>query len=175
MRSADRVRFSGVAGFLLSAVLFCTMAAAQGLTFPKDRVLITTPSGGAVTYDVEVANTPQTREVGLMHRLSVPEGTGMLFDFADVHLPERHVTMWMKNTHVSLDMLFIRASGHIARIEASTVPHSLTFIESRDLVRYVLELPAGEAARHGLRAGDCVRVLSAPATCHVAPSSLSVR
>lgn len=142
--------------FAIAALFPVSGVAAQEALFHKGQVRIVMAGGQSVTFDAEIANTPQSREIGLMHRLSLPQGTGMLFDFAENNKSERFVTMWMKNTHVPLDMLFVKASGHVWRIEPSTVPHSLAFIESGQPVRYVFEIGAGEAARIGVRAGDCV-------------------
>ena len=85
-----------------------------------------------------------------MFRRTLAPDAGMLFDFER----EQMVSMWMKNTYLSLDMLFVRADGIIHRIEASTEPLSERSISSGAPVRAVLELNAGTAARLGLRPGD---------------------
>lgn len=107
---------------------------------------------GVVVLEVEVARTPQQRETGLMFRKSMPERQGMLFDF-DTPQP---VYMWMKNTYIPLDMVFIRNNGTIARIEAMTTPFSEATISSGEPVRAVLELNGGAAQRLGIAAGDRV-------------------
>ena len=76
----------------------------------------------------------------------------MLFDFGN----PQPVSMWMKNTYISLDMLFIRSDGSIAYVAENTVPQSLDVIGVREPVRGVLELAGGTAKRMGLRAGDLV-------------------
>lgn len=87
-----------------------------------------------------------------MFRKSVPEGTGMLFDFGK----EREVRMWMKNTPVSLDMIFIRGDGTIARIAEHTKPYSEAIISSGPPVQGVLEVVAGTARKYGIAVGDKV-------------------
>ena len=105
---------------------------------------------GVHPFMVEIATTEEERERGLMYRKSVPEGTGMLFDFDR----EREVIMWMKNTYVSLDMIFIRADGTIARIAENTTPLSEAHINSGPPVKGVLEVAAGTARKYGISVGD---------------------
>jgi uncharacterized membrane protein (UPF0127 family) len=101
---------------------------------------------------VEVARNDADRAQGLMFRRSMPADQGMLFDFGRVE----PVSMWMQNTYLSLDMLFIRPEGTIARIAANTEPLSTRTISSGEPVLAVLELNAGTAARLGIKAGDRV-------------------
>ncbi|VUD70157.1 hypothetical protein MET9862_00720 [Methylobacterium symbioticum] len=103
-------------------------------------------------FSVEVMRTDADRSRGLMYRRSMAADHGMLFDFERTE----PVSMWMKNTYLSLDMLFIRADGLIARIAAETEPLSTAIIPSGEPVLAVLELNAGTAARLGLRTGDRV-------------------
>src|SRR5262249_56848075 len=98
---------------------------------------------------VELAVSDAEREKGLMFRKEVPEGYGMLFDFKK----DQQVTMWMKNTYVSLDMIFIRNDGRIARIAESTEPESEKIIPSGAPVRAVLEVVAGTARKLGSAPG----------------------
>jgi uncharacterized membrane protein (UPF0127 family) len=105
---------------------------------------------GVHTFAVELAQTDAQRQQGLMYRKSLPEGQGMLFDFA----PPHEVTMWMKNTYVSLDMIFIRADGRIHRIAENTTPQSEATISSRGPVVAVLEVVAGTAKKLGIAPGD---------------------
>lgn len=107
---------------------------------------------GAVDLAVEVAETPEQQARGLMYRQSLAPGAGMLFDFG----PSRVVTMWMKNTYIPLDMLFIDERGIVARIVRNTEPLSSAVISSGVPVRAVLEINAGAAERLGLRPGDRV-------------------
>lgn len=112
---------------------------------------IVTKSGVKV-YSVEVARTTAEREKGLMFRKELPQGRGMLFDFS----PQQHVSMWMKNTYVSLDMIFIQEDGRILRIAEHTEPLSERIISSGGPVKAVLELVAGTARKDGLAPGDRV-------------------
>lgn len=117
-------------------------------------------SKGEHVFQVEVADTNETRAKGLMFRTEMPKDVGMLFDFKS----EQPVFFWMKNTYLPLDMIFIRSNGTIARIEANTVPLSERTVPSGSPVRYVLELNAGRAAEIGLKAGDRIRhaIIAAP-------------
>lgn len=108
---------------------------------------------GIVTLDVEIADTPAKQALGLMYRTELAEKHGMLF----LHDPPRESTMWMRNTYIPLDMVFIRADGTVHRIAAMTEPHSEAIIASNGPVAAVLEIAGGSAARLGLKPGDKVR------------------
>lgn len=108
---------------------------------------------GPVSFNVEVAATPAQQTVGLMYRTQLADTGGMLF----LHGAPREVTMWMRNTYIPLDMLFITSDGTIHRIEAMTEPLSEDIIASKGPVAAVLELAGGAAARLGIKAGDKVR------------------
>lgn len=112
---------------------------------------IVTKSGVQV-FSVEMATTEQEKETGLMYRKELADGKGMLFDFS----PEQEVSMWMKNTYISLDMIFIRADGRILRIAENTEPLSTKIISSRGLAKGVLEVIAGTAQKYGIAPGDRV-------------------
>ena len=112
---------------------------------------IVTKSGVHV-FTVEVAKTDQERATGLMYRRELPEGRGMLFDFS----PEQQVSMWMKNTFIPLDMIFIRSDGRILRIAENTEPQSEKIIPSGGLARGVLEMIGGTAKKYGIAPGDRV-------------------
>ncbi|TDT99139.1 hypothetical protein DFO45_0845 [Azorhizobium sp. AG788] len=107
---------------------------------------------GVVMIEVEVARTQEQRATGLMYRKSLPERQGMLFDFKS----DQPVYMWMKNTFIPLDMLFIRADGSIARIAENTTPFSEATISSGEPVRAVIEIGGGEARKLGIATGDKV-------------------
>jgi uncharacterized protein len=107
---------------------------------------------GVHVFAVELAVNDEQRARGLMHRRELPEGRGMLFDFAR----EQPVSMWMQNTYVSLDMIFIRGDGTIARIAENTEPLSTKIIPSGAPVRGVLEVVAGTAKKLGIAPGDRV-------------------
>ena len=103
-------------------------------------------------FTTEIADTPELRERGLMFRHILPPDRAMLFDFGS----PRPVQMWMKNTIISLDMLFIRPDGTIAAIAENTVPKSLDVVGVQTPVRGVLEVAAGTVKRLGLKVNDRV-------------------
>lgn len=143
-------------GLVLAVVLLWVGASGLALAniLPTDRdPLVIETTSGPVEFSVELALTPADRSTGLMHRQSMPAAHGMLFRFEQT----RQVQMWMKNTPLSLDMVFITEEGEVAGIAAATTPFSEAIISSPGPVRYVLELNAGTAARTGIRAGDKVR------------------
>jgi len=126
--------------------------APQPVIEPLEELVIVTRDGARHRFRVEVARTPEQQTVGLMFRPAVPADGGMLFDWGS----PRESSMWMRNTVVSLDMLFIAADGRVHRIAERTVPHSLAPIDSRGPVRATLEVAAGTAERLGIRVGDRV-------------------
>ncbi len=105
------------------------------------------------SFQVELAVTAAQQQQGLMHRLTLGRNRGMLF----LYTPPQRIRMWMKDTYLPLDMLFIRPDGTIAAIAEDTVPLSLAPIGPDVYVSGVLEVLAGTAARLGLRPGDRVR------------------
>jgi hypothetical protein len=107
---------------------------------------------GVHVFSVEMATTEQEKETGLMYRKQLADGKGMLFDFT----PEQEVSMWMKNTYISLDMIFIRADGRILRIAENTEPLSTKIISSGGPAKGVLEVIAGTAQKYGIQPGDRV-------------------
>jgi uncharacterized membrane protein (UPF0127 family) len=124
-------------------------AVAQDITFTRSPLAIHTTSGD-LKFEVELALTPEQRSRGLMFRDKVAPYTGMLFDFG----PPQPITMWMMNTKVSLDMLFIAADGTITRIAANTEPYSTKTIDSGGLAKGVLEIAGGHARLLGIKPGD---------------------
>ena len=110
-------------------------------------------SVGSVRFRVEIAQTTQEREQGLMYRRELPPDQGMLF----IQPPNR-VIFWMKNTLIPSDILYFDTNGWLSQIEASArpciTPTCPFYPSDRDDIRYVLEINAGEAARRGIRVGD---------------------
>ena len=138
-----------VAAFVFSAFL----ALSAGFSQAADKSLVEIVSKtGVHSFSVEVVDNDADRAKGLMHRRSLPEGTGMLFDFHR----EQDVSFWMQNTYIPLDMIFIRADGRIHRIAENTVPLSLDQVPSRGPVRGVLEVIAGTSRKLGIAPGDRV-------------------
>lgn len=143
------LRRSGVwERLLVVAVLWLAFAPAAQATETLEIV----GKSGVQVFTVEVMRTPDERAKGLMYRRELPEGRGMLFDFS----PEQNVSMWMKNTYIPLDMIFIRADGRILRIAENTTPESEAIIPAGGPVRGVLEVIAGTAKKYGIAAGDKV-------------------
>jgi uncharacterized membrane protein (UPF0127 family) len=122
-------------------------------TFPSETLEIVSTAGKTHTFSVEVASTDGQRQQGLMFRKSMGDDRGMLFDFKE----DRDVMMWMKNTFIPLDMVFISKSGKITHIHPNAVPHSEDIISSNGSVRYVLELNGGAAKKLGIAVGDTVK------------------
>jgi uncharacterized protein len=141
-----------------AALLGCGLLLAIAATAPvmakmrRETLKLKTATAEHV-IDIEIAETMEEKSLGLMFRTSVPENTGMLFPYGD----PQEITMWMRNTYVSLDMVFIRADGIVHRIAARTEPLSEKIVASEGNVSAVLELGAGAAERLGLKSGDLVR------------------
>ncbi len=119
--------------------------------FPRTEIGIQT-GGGTLRFAVEVALTPAQQQRGLMFRAELAPDGGMLF----LHEGERPVSMWMKNTLISLDMLFLAADGTIVRIAEKTEPLSTRTISSGGPVKGVLELRGGTSRKLGIVPGDRV-------------------
>ncbi len=147
-RGSVRARFWIV---LAAVVALCSLGAADVHAASFQPLEIVTKSGVHV-FSVEMATTEQEKETGLMYRKQLADGVGMLFDFS----PEQQVSMWMKNTFISLDMIFIRADGRILRIAENTEPQSTRIIPSGGLAKGVLEVIAGTARKYGIAPGDRV-------------------
>ena len=137
--------------FALLLLLVPAVAAAQLQRFPTAELTIET-ANGRHKFTIELATTPAQMEQGLMFRQRLAPNAGMLFDFKT---PVR-ASMWMKNTFIPLDMLFIDPGGRIVNIAERTVPGSLEPVGAAAPVRAVLELNGGTAARLGIRPGDRV-------------------
>ena len=131
---------------ILSGSLDATLADMR-----HDTLKIITASGEH-RFDIEVAESGEDKSRGLMFRQSLADGAGMLFPYQ----PAQEITMWMKNTYISLDMVFIRADGVVHRVATATEPFSEAVIASGGDVTGVLESRAGIAAKIGLKAGDRV-------------------
>lgn len=146
-----------VAGSLLGLALLICFVGITG-AFAKDaaakniQTLEIVTKSGVHVFTVEVASTEQEKATGLMYRQELPDGRGMLFDFS----PEQPISMWMKNTFIPLDMIFIRSDGRISRIAENTEPQSLAIISSGPPARAVLEVIAGTAQKYGIAVGDRV-------------------
>lgn len=109
-------------------------------------------TGGRHLFTVELANTPAQMEQGLMFRRSLARDAGMLFDFKEPTM----ATMWMHNTLIPLDMLFVDQHGRIVNIAQRAVPQSDETIAAAAPVRAVIELNGGTTERLGIKPGDRV-------------------
>jgi uncharacterized protein len=143
--------------FLLTLLLCGAMTSqaddnASLAKFPRDSLTIATSSARAHRFDIWLARSFAEQERGLMFVTQLNANQGMLF----VEEPPRVMSMWMKNTLIPLDMLFIAADGRIVYIRANATPQSLTVIGYDKPVRAVLELRGGEATARGIRTGDLV-------------------
>lgn len=107
-------------------------------------------SKGNFTFNIEIADTEESRDRGLMFRQSLASDAGMLFDF----FKDQPVEFWMVNTFIPLDMVFISSSGVVKTVHANARPQDATPIPSGAPVEFVLEIPGGRAAEIGLAPGD---------------------
>ena len=134
---------------LAGALIAFTAPGAQAASIQPLEIVTKT---GVQVFSVEMATTEEEKTTGLMYRKELADGKGMLFDFT----PEQEVSMWMKNTYISLDMIFIRADGRILRIAENTEPQSTKIISSGGPAKGVLEVIAGTAKKYGIAPGDLV-------------------
>jgi len=140
-------------GLLWLAVSVGPAESQQGLaSFERDSLILRSADGVERAFDIELAVSSQQQAQGLMYRRNLAADAGMLF----VYRPARPVSMWMKNTLIPLDMLFIAEDGEIVKIVERTVPLSLATISSGQRVRAVLEVNGGTASRLEIRPGDRV-------------------
>jgi uncharacterized protein len=119
----------------------------------QPKITILTDPGRQVSFQVEVADTPSKRAMGLQYRKELGQDRGMIFLFP----AESPQSFWMKNTPIPLDMIFINRERKIVGIIEQTVPFSL---DSRSVgvpSQFVLEINGGLAKRHGIQVGDSVR------------------
>lgn len=125
-------------------------------SFPRTSLEVTHRAADHTThrypFTVWVADTPERAEQGLMFVSDLPESLGMVFPLD----PPRVENMWMKNTYIELDMLFVAADGRVTKIIGHAHPMSLDTLSSDAKVAAVLELKGGVAAKLGLRTGDTV-------------------
>jgi uncharacterized protein len=144
---AERFGRAGAVALLVALVLVIARSGRAA-----DDTLEIVSKTGVHVFAVELAVTDEQRTRGLMERRSLPEGRGMLFKFE----PDQVIQMWMHNTYISLDMIFIRSDGRILRIAENTTPLSDRIISSGAAASGVLEVIAGTARKLGIAPGDRV-------------------
>lgn len=137
--------------FVVPTLVACLFWAGAAWAFEESSLSVET-STGSHQFTIEIARTPQEQGLGLMHRRELAPDFAMLFPFAQA----REASFWMRDTYVSLDMVFIAEDGVVHRIERGTEPLSLRSVHSRGPVIAVLEFVAGTADRIGLEPGDTV-------------------
>ena len=149
----EPLRRAALFGYLASALVVFLISlpswAQDTAKLRVEPVTVETERGKEI-FKAEIADTPALRQQGLMYRKEMAPDEGMLFDFG----APRPVHMWMKNTYISLDMIFIRKDGTVIAIGANTKPLSEAVVGVEEPVRGVLEVIAGTAARLGLKPGD---------------------
>jgi uncharacterized membrane protein (UPF0127 family) len=136
---------------IVALIVFFGASVANGEDVLQQLEIVT--SSGAHMFHVEIADTPSARAKGLMHRRAMPQDQGMLFNFK----MDTPVTMWMKNTYIPLDMVFVSRYGIVTNVAADAKPMSEAIISSDGPAYAVIELNAGVASGIGLKVGDEVR------------------
>jgi uncharacterized membrane protein (UPF0127 family) len=134
---------------LVSFAIFTGVTACQA----QPQVSVITGKGSEIAFQVEIADTPAKREMGLQYRRELAESRGMIFLFPR----EEHQSFWMKNTPIPLDLIFISAERKIVGIVNNATPFSLDPRSVNGRSQYVLEIKGGLSVRHGFKAGDLVR------------------
>jgi uncharacterized membrane protein (UPF0127 family) len=119
----------------------------------QPKVIIVTQQGREITFEVEIADTPAKRELGLQYRRELAADRGMIFLFPH----EAEQTFWMKNTPIPLDMIFINSNRRIVGIAEEAVPFTLDPRSVSRPSQFVLEINGGLSKRYGIQAGDSVR------------------
>jgi uncharacterized protein len=149
LMTTRRAFFAGLSSLVIGPPWFSVAAELQ--QFPKSELTIVSATGRH-RFKVEVAETPEQMVQGLMFRRSLAPDAGMLFDYKQ----PTAATMWMRNTLIPLDMLFVDAHGKIVNIQQRAVPRSDDVIAAAAPVRAVIELKGGTAERLGIAPGDQV-------------------
>lgn len=142
----------------LTCLLLTLPAAAQDagqdlVDFGAPEALTIQSGDKTHNFNVEIADNDDKQSQGLMFRKEIAADAGMLFEFAEPKV----ATIWMKNTDVALDLLYIRTDGRIVKIEHAVKPQSLRSVSSEVVVAAVLELPAGRAQSLAISPGDIVK------------------
>ena len=153
-RTLSAFKAAIAAGFFLSSMAAWPQSAEPEplSAFPQSLAAIRTAAGKVINFKIWIADTPRREEQGMMFVHAMDEHTGMLFMFPE----NRRVSMWMKNTYIPLDLLFLDATGKIDYIAASAPPKSEEIIGPPTPEHAVLELKGGACERFGIKLGDIV-------------------
>jgi len=135
---------------IVAWIVIALMPALAACDSAPQVAIISADGSKRETVKVEIADTPDARELGLMYRNHLDENAGMLFVFPSPSASH----FWMKNTVLSLDMLFADSSGKVVGIVANAQPYSEAMLGGFDGTLYVLEVNAGYAAKHHIVVGD---------------------
>lgn len=150
LRARHRWLVLALAGLLcVTVLLIFSHASEEVVHLPVEQVVVTTDQGD-IAFATEIATNDETRSRGLMFRRSMGERDAMLFHWQN----PLAVSMWMRNTYISLDMLFVTADGTVVHVQSDTVPHSLDLISAGREVSAVMEVVAGTAAKLGIKPGS---------------------
>jgi uncharacterized membrane protein (UPF0127 family) len=140
---------TGMAFFAIALLLSPVRADEAPMILPTDPTpLVVDGADGSHSFSIEIANTPQEQEQGLMYRRSMPDDHGMLFAFEQ----SEPLAFWMKNTPMPLDLVFVSSRGEVKAVRHGT-PFSTDIISPNEPVRFVLELKAGMAEKAGISDG----------------------
>ncbi len=138
---------------LLAAPVFAQTSKNDVVDFGEPKPLSIVTEEGTHDFLVEEAKTLDQQARGMMFRETMDADTGMIFEFAEPKI----ATIWMKNTSIPLDILFVRSNGKILKIEHSHQPYTLRSASSEAVIAAVVELKGGEAKARGIRPGDTVK------------------
>lgn len=137
---------------LFLCMIVSAATAREPLTLRLTQTITIDDGQDKTVFCAHAATDEQSRITGLMFQESLPADAGMVFDFGSMQI----VNMWMRNTILPLDMIFFDDAGRVVSIAENTTPFSLDIISSQQPAKYVLEVNAGSAKKHGLNVGDQV-------------------
>ena len=138
---------------LLSSPAFAQTSKNDVVNFGEPKPLTIVSADGTHDFMVEEAKTLDQQARGMMFRESMDADAGMIFEFDEPKI----ATIWMKNTSIPLDILFVRSNGKILKIEHSHKPYTLRSASSEAVIAGVVELKGGESKARGIRPGDTVQ------------------
>ena len=150
--SADKVAMALlVAAASMIAVYFSPIGCRTSA--PAGSARTTKMQIGDRRFTLEIADTPELREMGLMYRDSMPSDQGMIFIFPN----DQQLSFWMKNTRIPLDIIYVNAQRKVVSVK-SMKPHSLASVPSDDPAKYAIELNEGMAKKAGVKVGDVLEL-----------------